>query len=160
LSQRKLLENWRLRTGHPPACHRAAPQGPAGLVVKGHARACQAAGRVPPRRTHTLPSAAHLFVDSPLAPVTLEDTAAGERAAQRRPGPAEGIIMRLKSLRFSDNARLQQAAENRPALKEGEQGEAVEALQQALVDLGLSMPVSTRRTGLADGIYGPETKAT
>jgi hypothetical protein len=32
--------------------------------------------------------------------------------------------MPLKSLRFSHSERLQAAAENRPPLKEGEQGEA------------------------------------
>ena len=51
--------------------------------------------------------------------------------------------MSLQSLRFSRNSRLQQAASNSPALKQGERGEAVVILQLALVDLGFPMPIST-----------------
>jgi hypothetical protein len=42
----------------------------------------------------------------------------------------------------------------------GEIDEAVRILQQALIDLGFPMPISVRRTGSPDGIYGSETVAT
>lgn len=45
-------------------------------------------------------------------------------------------------------------------MKLGETGEAVETLQQGMVDIGFKMPISTRKTGFPDGIFGNETKAT
>lgn len=66
--------------------------------------------------------------------------------------------MALRSGRFSKNARLVQASNNNPSMKQGEKGEAVAIVQQALVDLGFSMPVTTNNgRSLADGIYGRET---
>jgi peptidoglycan hydrolase-like protein with peptidoglycan-binding domain len=67
----------------------------------------------------------------------------------------------LNNPRFSENSELIAAAENTPALKKGATGEAVTILQQALIDLGFSMPKSTRaKGGLPDGSYGDETEAT
>jgi hypothetical protein len=69
-------------------------------------------------------------------------------------------LMALSNPRFSSNAELAAAAKNHPPLKRGANGEAVAILQQALLDLGFAMPVSTRaRGGLPDGIYGAETEA-
>ena len=65
--------------------------------------------------------------------------------------------MALRSPRFASNARLQRAADNNPPLRRGEIGEAVRLLQQALIDLGFSMPISVRRFDTPDGIYGDET---
>ena len=66
--------------------------------------------------------------------------------------------MPLHSGRFTQNKRLQQAAENNPSMKQGEKGDAVAIVQQALVDLGFSMPITTHHGGsLADGIFGHET---
>ena len=66
--------------------------------------------------------------------------------------------MALGFPRFSQNARLQNASENKPPLKQGERGEAVVVLQLALIDLGASMPRSTKNnTVLPDGIFGLET---
>jgi peptidoglycan hydrolase-like protein with peptidoglycan-binding domain len=66
--------------------------------------------------------------------------------------------MALKSPRFSRNERLQRASENSPLMKQGEQGEAVALVQDALIDVGLAMPLTTGHgQHLADGIYGPET---
>lgn len=65
--------------------------------------------------------------------------------------------MALKSPRFVNNARLQRAADNSPAMHASENGEAVRLVQQALIDLGFPMPISTRRYGSPDGIYGDET---
>ncbi|MGE3806941.1 MAG: peptidoglycan-binding protein, partial [Gemmataceae bacterium] len=58
---------------------------------------------------------------------------------------------------FANNDRLRRAAENNPAMRQGEEGEAVRLVQQALIDLGFPMPISTRRYGSPDGIYGNET---
>jgi peptidoglycan hydrolase-like protein with peptidoglycan-binding domain len=63
----------------------------------------------------------------------------------------------LESIRLGRHSRLQAAAGNNPAMRIGESGEAVEMLQQALIDLGIAMPLSTRKTGFADGIFGVET---
>lgn len=68
--------------------------------------------------------------------------------------------MSLQSIRLGRHKRLQAAAANNPPMKRGEAGEAVETLQQALVDLGLTMPISTRNTGFPDGMYGKETMST
>jgi hypothetical protein len=68
--------------------------------------------------------------------------------------------MALSSPRFATNTRLQRVAENRPAMNWGEVGEAVRLVQQALIDLGHRMPISTRKHGSPDGIFGDETKAT
>jgi len=65
--------------------------------------------------------------------------------------------MTLQSARFKNNQRLQRAASNRPPMREGETGEAVRILQRALIDLGFLMPISTKRFGSPDGIYGDET---
>src|SRR5262245_52465972 len=67
------------------------------------------------------------------------------------------LAMALKSPRFAGNARLQAAANNSPTIKWGEQGEAVKILQQAYLDLGFAMPISTKKTGSPDGIFGNET---
>jgi peptidoglycan hydrolase-like protein with peptidoglycan-binding domain len=68
--------------------------------------------------------------------------------------------MTFRALRFQRCPRLLEAADNKPALRKGENSEAVAILQQALIDLGYPMPISTRRTGRPDGIFGDETEAT
>ncbi|HET6467582.1 MAG TPA: peptidoglycan-binding domain-containing protein [Geminicoccaceae bacterium] len=50
-------------------------------------------------------------------------------------------------------------AENKPAMVRGEKGEPVRIVQQALIDLGFAMPVSTRKFGSPDGTFGNETVA-
>jgi peptidoglycan hydrolase-like protein with peptidoglycan-binding domain len=64
--------------------------------------------------------------------------------------------MALVSPRFANSRRLQAASENSPPMRKGETGEAVQNLQQALIDVGFPMPVSTK-AGSPDGIYGDET---
>lgn len=69
--------------------------------------------------------------------------------------------MPLQTLRFGSDAQLTAASENKPPLQQGANGEGVAILQQALVDLGFSMPASTvSGRKLPDGIYGPETART
>ncbi len=66
--------------------------------------------------------------------------------------------MALSAGRFSANARVQSASNNSPSMKQGEKGVAVAIVQQALVDLGLAMPLTTNnRRRLTDGIFGAET---
>ncbi|MEZ5476210.1 MAG: polysaccharide deacetylase family protein [Thiolinea sp.] len=68
--------------------------------------------------------------------------------------------MVLSHPRFKHNPRLQQAAENNPALKPGDPDAlAVAIIQQALVDLGYALPRSTGADGRLDGDYGAETIA-
>ena len=66
--------------------------------------------------------------------------------------------MSLQSEHFRNIDRLAAAAANNPPLKQGESGEAVSRLQQALLDLGHSLPVSTAKQDGPDGIYGTETR--
>ena len=69
--------------------------------------------------------------------------------------------MALKTIRFSCERQLVAASNNKPPLQRGSIGEGVAILQQALVDLGFYMPVSTGGgKKLPDGIFGPETAAT
>jgi len=66
--------------------------------------------------------------------------------------------MALRAGRFSVNGRLQNASNSTPSLKQGEKGDAVAIVQQALVDLGFAMPLTTRNgLTLPDGIFGAET---
>ncbi len=67
--------------------------------------------------------------------------------------------MAYSSPRLRLHPRFETATGQRPIAK-GEAGRAVEILQQCLVDLGSRMPNSTNRSGLTDGIFGPETEAT
>ena len=65
--------------------------------------------------------------------------------------------MALNSPRFASNSRLQAASENNPPMRRGERGTAVRLVQQALIDLGYPLPISTRRHGSPDGMYESET---
>lgn len=65
--------------------------------------------------------------------------------------------MPLTSPRFAASTRLQQAALNSPVMRQGEKGEPVAIVQRALLDLGYLMPITTKKTGFPDGIYGVET---
>jgi len=67
--------------------------------------------------------------------------------------------MAFTARRFQQNQRLDTAADNSPPLRRGDSGEAVEILQLAFMDLGFSMPKSTTKCFVPDGIYGPETEA-
>jgi peptidoglycan hydrolase-like protein with peptidoglycan-binding domain len=67
--------------------------------------------------------------------------------------------MSLKSMRLSRCKRIIAASGSAPPILIGEKGEAVEIVQQALIDLKFPMPISTRATGLADGVFGVETKS-
>jgi peptidoglycan hydrolase-like protein with peptidoglycan-binding domain len=64
----------------------------------------------------------------------------------------------LRSSALADDERLQQAFDNRPPMRLGEEGEAVATLQQAFLDLGFLMPRSTDNGAKPpDGIFGIET---
>ena len=65
--------------------------------------------------------------------------------------------MAFSARRFQGSKQLDAAARNSPPLSPEASGEAVEILQQALIDLGFKMPISTARSGLPDGIFGSET---
>lgn len=64
--------------------------------------------------------------------------------------------MPLTAPRFASNSRLQDAANNSPALKYNEKSDGVGLLQQALFDLGYKMPKSFAK-GAPDEVYGDET---
>lgn len=69
--------------------------------------------------------------------------------------------MKLTSLLFKNNARLEAAADNAPPLRYGETGHPIMLFQAGLLQLGYKMPITTRKQkGVPDGIYGDETFAT
>jgi peptidoglycan hydrolase-like protein with peptidoglycan-binding domain len=63
----------------------------------------------------------------------------------------------LRSPQLAGDPRLEAAFDDSPPMEWGERGEAVKKVQQALMDDGFDMPISTRRTGSPDGIFGRET---
>jgi hypothetical protein len=65
--------------------------------------------------------------------------------------------MALSSPRFAPVKQCQDAANNSPPMKLGSKGAGVAAIQQGLIDLGFAMPISTKRFGVPDGIFGNET---
>lgn len=67
--------------------------------------------------------------------------------------------MVLKSDLFRDNPRLQAAARNAPVMKSGETSVGAALLQGGLLELGYKLPVTTRKKGTPDGIFGDETKS-
>lgn len=67
--------------------------------------------------------------------------------------------MTLKSDLFRDTPRMQAAGRNAPPLKSGETGIGPSLLQAALLELGYKLPVSTRKTGRPDGVFGEETRS-
>ena len=70
---------------------------------------------------------------------------------------AEERAENLQSPRFAGNTRLEAVFDNAPPMSEGESGEPVKIVQQALIDDGFSMPISIRKLGEPDGIFGSET---
>lgn len=67
--------------------------------------------------------------------------------------------MPLRLPRFSSDPDLVKASENHPPLRPGTHSEAVVIVQQALLDLGFPMPISTKGGVIPDGIFGSETRA-
>jgi len=63
------------------------------------------------------------------------------------------------SPRFRNRRRAQSASENSPPFRRGEVSDGVRSLQEALVDLGSSMPNSVKWNE-CDGNFGPETERT
>lgn len=69
--------------------------------------------------------------------------------------------MKLHSMLFKNNKRLEAAADNFPPLRYGETGNPIALFQAGLLQMGYKMPISTRKLkGAPDGIYGDETFAT
>jgi|GEM_PF-956259 len=92
-------------------------------------------------------------------PFASDAASSADRSFESMPlGQALTVV--LRSPRFRNDSRLQAAANDRPPMRQGEQGLAVQKLQQAFIDLGFPMPVSTRRRSSPDGIYSAETAAT
>ncbi len=60
---------------------------------------------------------------------------------------------------FAASSRIQDAFKNLPTMKRRESGPGVVLVQTALLDLGYKLPISTRKTGKPDGVYGDETHA-
>jgi len=95
---------------------------------------------------------------------------AGSRAAMQRlmTGPATqapapesgGAPDQLQSPFWAGDNRLQAAYRDKPPLEQGEKDAAVAKLQQALVQQGYPMPLSTSPEGTMDGVWGNETTAT
>ena len=66
--------------------------------------------------------------------------------------------MTLMSDSMRDDAYLQKAANNSPPMRLGARNSGVRTMQECLVKLGYSMPVSTKNGSTEpDGIFGQET---
>lgn len=65
--------------------------------------------------------------------------------------------MALTSPRFAPIQECRDAAKNSLPMKSGVKGPGVAAIQQGLIDLGFSLPTSTKRFGVPDGIFRSET---
>lgn len=65
--------------------------------------------------------------------------------------------MTLRYAPFRASDRIVKAAQSAPWMNWGENNGGVSILQGALIDLGYGMPISTRKKGEPDGIYGDET---
>lgn len=67
--------------------------------------------------------------------------------------------MNLVCGRLSGEPDIVKASSNSPPMRLGARGEGVRALQMALIDLGVPMPLSTGGGALLpDGIFGNETR--
>lgn len=67
--------------------------------------------------------------------------------------------MALTSPRFKTSSTLSRVEEKRESLQQGSRGRSVHLVQMALLDLGYSLPNSTRNASYSpDGIYGEETR--
>lgn len=66
--------------------------------------------------------------------------------------------MTLKSPRFANNQRLQQAAKNTPPITRGSSGQHVAIVQKAFIDLGFGMAITAKK-GAPDGVFGGETES-
>ncbi|MGH7506697.1 MAG: peptidoglycan-binding domain-containing protein, partial [Longimicrobiales bacterium] len=66
-------------------------------------------------------------------------------------------VMAVTSPRFTSSRALHAVSNNAPPLRKGARGRAVHLVQFALLDLGHSLPRSTRGAFSPDGIYGDET---
>ncbi len=65
----------------------------------------------------------------------------------------------MQAPRFAGDERLEAACDNIRIMRIGERGEAVKKIQQALIDDGFVMSITTK-DGSPDGIYGQETYRT
>lgn len=66
--------------------------------------------------------------------------------------------MSLRYPPFKNSMVICNAAQNAPPLRMRATNTGVAILQGALIDLGYKMPISIRKNGAPDGIYGNETK--
>ena len=67
--------------------------------------------------------------------------------------------MPLSYAPFVASDRIHKAAANAPWMSKGETSSGVAILQGALADLGYKLPITFKKTGFPDGIYGAETKS-
>jgi peptidoglycan hydrolase-like protein with peptidoglycan-binding domain len=63
----------------------------------------------------------------------------------------------LQSARFAGDEKLEETLDDKRHIKWGADGEHVKKLQQAMIDSGIPMPISTRKTSSPDGIFQNET---
>ncbi|HHM04514.1 MAG TPA: peptidoglycan-binding protein [Gammaproteobacteria bacterium] len=101
--------------------------------------------------------------DTPFSGAVRPAVAAGVPGGlvQRAPLTPKERAVDLTSGRFRNDRRLQRAFDNTPPMGFGEAGEAVRKVQQALLDLGFDMPITTRQgTREPDGVFGAETRRT
>jgi|GEM_PF-3102063 len=84
----------------------------------------------------------------------------GKTSLPKTPSPVQRQAeeRNLQSGRFAGDERLEEALDGNRHVKFGDEGDHVKKLQQAMIDDGIQMPISTRKTGLPDGIFLSETQ--
>ena len=90
---------------------------------------------------------------------TLQQGGTGTLRRKPKPLTPEEKEENLESPNLKDDERLQKAFDNAPVLKKNETSDGVKTLQRALRDLDYQLPISFKKTGDADGIFGDETEA-
>jgi peptidoglycan hydrolase-like protein with peptidoglycan-binding domain len=70
------------------------------------------------------------------------------------------VAVPLTAPRFAGNSRFEEMADNRRPMRYGETGQEVKIIQQALIDAGLPMPITTDGGKAPDGIFLSETRDT
>jgi peptidoglycan hydrolase-like protein with peptidoglycan-binding domain len=91
---------------------------------------------------------------------TIQQTG-GKEAKGQTTAPVQRKVGRdddLQSPRFADDDILEKCFDNKRLIAFGDKGDHVKKIQQAMIDTGISMPVSTKKTGTPDGIFLSETK--
>jgi peptidoglycan hydrolase-like protein with peptidoglycan-binding domain len=107
--------------------------------------------------TVSQPNNAHEHEAEAQAAMVMEGGRASESTDS--PDPSAKTGDHLTSPRFAGDRKLEACYQNRDRLREGDHGESVVKIQQALVYLGYNLGTTGKCHNGVDGVYGPKTAA-